>query len=81
MDSPKSQARAGSGNFRDPWVHAYLADRVIRLLRENNFGYLKIDYNETIGRGCDGNGAPGEGLRQHLHECGRLSSRRTKRSA
>jgi alpha-galactosidase len=53
-------------DFRDPWVHDYLADKVIRLLRENGFGYLKIDYNDTIGLGCDGAESPGEGLRQHL---------------
>jgi alpha-galactosidase len=53
-------------DFRDPWTHAYLADKVIRLLRENGFGYLKVDYNETIGLGCDGAESPGEGLRQHI---------------
>ncbi len=53
-------------DFRDPWVHEFLADRVIALLRDNNLGYLKIDYNDTIGFGCDGAESPGEGLRQHL---------------
>ncbi len=53
-------------DFRDPWVHAYLAERVIGLLRECGFGYLKIDYNECIGMGVDGAESPGEGLRQHL---------------
>jgi alpha-galactosidase len=40
-------------DFRDPWVHAYLGERVTRLLRENNLGYLKVDYNDSIGLGCD----------------------------
>lgn len=53
-------------DFRDPWVHAWLGERVIRLLRENGFGYLKIDCNDTLGVGCDGAESPGEGLRQHL---------------
>jgi alpha-galactosidase len=53
-------------DFRDPWVHAYLEERVIGLLRENDFGYLKVDYNDTLGIGCDGAESLGEGLRQHL---------------
>jgi alpha-galactosidase len=44
----------------------YLADRVLRTLRGCGFGYLKVDYNETIGYGADGAESPGEGLRQHL---------------
>lgn len=53
-------------DFRDHWVHAYLEERVIGLLRENHLGYLKVDYNDTIGPGCDGAESPGEGLRAHL---------------
>ena len=53
-------------DFRDPWVHDYLAEKVIRLLRENNLGYLKVDYNDSIGLGCEGAESLGEGLRQHL---------------
>jgi alpha-galactosidase len=53
-------------DFRDPWTWEYLEEKVIRFLRENDFGYLKVDYNETIGIGCDGAESPGEGLRQHL---------------
>jgi len=58
-------------DFRDPWVVDYLSERVIDLLRVNGFGYIKVDYNETLGIGCDELGAnapgsPGEGLRQHL---------------
>lgn len=53
-------------DFRDPWVHEFLFERVIRLLRDNGFGYLKVDYNDTIGLGCDGAESLGEGLRQHL---------------
>ena len=53
-------------DFRDPWVHEFLAGRVIGLLRESGMGYMKVDYNETIGIGCDGAESLGEGLRQHL---------------
>lgn len=53
-------------DFRDPWVHDYLHNKVICFLRENRFRYLKVDYNDTIGLGVDGAESPGEGLRQHL---------------
>lgn len=42
----------------------YLTERVIDLLDRCGFGYLKVDYNETIGFGCDGAESPGEGLRR-----------------
>lgn len=53
-------------DFRDPWVHEFLAERVIGLLRDAGLGYVKVDYNDTIGLGCDGAESLGEGLRQHL---------------
>jgi alpha-galactosidase len=53
-------------DFRDPWTIDYLTEKVIRLLKDNDFGYLKVDYNESIGLGCDGAESLGEGLRQHL---------------
>ncbi len=53
-------------DFRDPWVKEYLRERVTNLLRRCGIGYLKIDYNETVGLGCDGAESPGEGLREHL---------------
>jgi alpha-galactosidase len=52
-------------NLNDPAVIDYLSTRVIGLLERCGFGYLKIDYNETLGIGCE-DGAPrslGEGLR------------------
>lgn len=51
-------------DMRDPWVTEYLTDKVIGILKENGFGYLKVDYNESIGVGCDGAESLGEGLRQ-----------------
>jgi len=53
-------------DFRDPWVIDYLSQKVIGQLRDCGLGYIKVDYNETIGMGCDGAESPGEGLRQHL---------------
>ncbi|QYM79268.1 alpha-galactosidase [Horticoccus luteus] len=53
-------------DLRQPAVVDYLTARVIGTLREGNFGYIKVDYNETIGFGVDGAESPGEGLRQHL---------------
>lgn len=55
-------------DFRDPWVHDYLAEKVIALLKENNISYIKTDYNDTIGLGCDGAESLGEGLRDHLEQ-------------
>ena len=53
-------------DFRNPATVEYLAERVIGTLRDAGFGYLKVDYNETIGLGADGAESPGEALRQHL---------------
>jgi alpha-galactosidase len=39
---------------------------VIDVLEDSGMGYLKIDYNETLGIGCDGTGSPGEGLRRQV---------------
>ena len=53
-------------DFRQEWVQEHLAHKMIDLLRECGFGYLKIDYNETIGVGCDGAESLGEGLRSQI---------------
>jgi alpha-galactosidase len=53
-------------DFRDPFTFDYLTKKVIHLLRDNGIGYLKVDYNDTIGFGVDGDESAGEGLRQHL---------------
>jgi alpha-galactosidase len=58
-------------DFRKESVKAYLREKLIDFLRENELGYLKIDYNDSIGLGVDatqpGDGL-GEGLREHLDE-------------
>lgn len=51
-------------DMRDKWCIDYLSEKVIAFLRDNGFGYIKIDYNDSIGVGCDGAESLGEGLRQ-----------------
>ncbi|MCQ2380111.1 MAG: alpha-galactosidase [Victivallaceae bacterium] len=53
-------------DFRKQEVIDYLAEKVIAFLKENGFGYMKVDYNSPVGFGCDGCESPGEGLRQHM---------------
>lgn len=58
---------SGSRRFWDlraPWVRDYLSQRVLGTLSQG-FGYIKVDYNESLGVGCDGE-SPGEGLRLQL---------------
>ena len=50
-------------DMRSARVIGYLSEKVIGFLNENGFKYIKIDYNDTIGIGCDGAESPGEGLR------------------
>ncbi len=53
-------------DFRNPKVIQYLTEHLIDFLKENGFGYLKVDYNGNIGLGCDGAESLGEGLRQQM---------------
>ncbi len=53
-------------DMRDPWVQAHLRERVIGTLQKYGFEYMKIDYNDTIGIGCDGAESLGEGLRLNM---------------
>lgn len=53
-------------DLRDPWVRDYLRERVIEFLKSCGFGYVKIDYNDTVGIGCDKAESLGEGLRQNM---------------
>lgn len=53
-------------DMQDPWVDEYLTDKVIGTLKKYGFGYMKINYNETIGIGCDGAESPGEALRKNM---------------
>ncbi len=53
-------------DMRKPEVQDYLAGRVIDFLRSNALDYVKVDYNETIGLGCDGAESLGEGLYEQI---------------
>ena len=53
-------------DMRQDWVQNYLEERVIGTLEKYGFSYMKMDYNDTIGVGCDGAESLGEGLRQNM---------------
>jgi alpha-galactosidase len=53
-------------DFRKSEVHERLERRMLDLIEECGFGYLKIDCNETPGWGADGAESQGEGLRLHV---------------
>ena len=54
-------------NMTDPWVQDYLHSKVIDMLKKYGFGYIKMDYNDSPGLGCDGFESLGEGLRQNMN--------------
>lgn len=54
------------GDMRKPEVQEYLAHKVINFLRDNDIDYMKVDYNENIGLGCDGAESLGEGLYEQI---------------
>ena len=47
-------------------AQAYLQKKVIDFLKENHFGYIKVDYNNTYGVGFDGFESLGEAQRQNV---------------
>lgn len=53
-------------DMEDPYVREYLRNNVTKRLVDDGFGYIKIDYNDTMGMGCDGPEAPGENLRRKV---------------
>lgn len=55
-------------DMSDPWVKKYLHKKVIEMLQTYGFEYMKMDYNDTIGLGCDGAESLGEGLRKNQEE-------------
>ncbi|MCC7145117.1 MAG: alpha-galactosidase [Phycisphaeraceae bacterium] len=62
-------------NLQDPWVVDYLTTRMIDVLGGCGFGYLKVDYNDHIGIGCDDPDSQGEGLRKHIEAVYRFFQR------
>ena len=57
-------------DLRLPKVQEYLKERMLDFLRKNGFEYIKIDYNDSLGIGCDSadGAAPGEGGRRIAEE-------------
>lgn len=55
-------------DLNDEWVQKYLEERVIGFLKAHGFEYMKVDYNETIGIGCDNEDSLGEGLRKNMEK-------------
>lgn len=53
-------------NMCDEWVDDYLTKKVIGTLKKYGFEYMKMDYNDTIGIGCDNEDSLGEGLRLNM---------------
>ncbi len=53
-------------DMSQPWVIDYLSEKVIKLLKDCGFGYVKVDYNDTLGIGCDDEDSLGEGLRKSV---------------
>lgn len=59
----------GLGKFFDfskPEVIEYLDRKIIGQLKEAGVGYLKIDYNASMGAGIDGEDSAGENLRRQM---------------
>lgn len=53
-------------NMVNPKVKQYLLEKVAYALRDWNFGYIKVDYNDSTGIGCDGPDSLGENLRNNI---------------
>ena len=53
-------------DMKKPETIEYLDERVIHTLRDNGFGYLKVDYNGNYGIGPDGEESFGEELRKSV---------------
>lgn len=64
--APLSTSMRRFWDMRQTWVQDYLEERVIGTLEKYGFSYMKMDYNDTIGTGCDGAESLGEGLRQNM---------------
>lgn len=53
-------------DMREEWTKRYLRERIIDFLAKKRFNYIKIDYNESIGVGCDGAESLGQGLYENI---------------
>ncbi len=55
-------------DLRKPEVREHLHNKVTKLLKDNGFGYIKVDYNRNLGITVDGVESGAEELRKHLQE-------------
>ena len=62
-------------DMEDPWVVDYLTEKVIGQLKAGGFGYIKVDYNETMGLGVDGGDSLGDGLQRKVEASRRFFQR------
>lgn len=53
-------------DMRKPEVIDYLREKVIGMLKQYGFEYIKVDYNDNLGIGVDGAESYGEALRQSI---------------
>lgn len=53
-------------DMESPQALEHLNNAVIGQLKKSGFGYVKIDYNDTLGIGVDGYESLGEGLRRKI---------------
>lgn len=53
-------------DMRKEHTKEYLRSKVIKFLNRYGFEYVKIDYNESIGIGCDGAESLGQGLYENM---------------
>lgn len=65
----KTWNRRSFWDFRRQDVQDHLYERVIKMMKDNGFGYIKVDYNDNIGTWVDGAESGAEGLRQHQLYC------------
>ena len=55
-------------DLRKKETQDYIEEKLVRFLQDNGYSYLKIDYNDSYGIGCDGAESLGEGGRQVAEE-------------
>ncbi|MBR4099504.1 MAG: alpha-galactosidase [Clostridia bacterium] len=55
-------------DFRNQKAVEYLEEKVIKFLKDNGFGYIKVDYNTSPGAVVDGEESGGENLRLHMEK-------------
>lgn len=53
-------------DFRNPKTITHFDKVLIQFLKDNNIGYLKIDYNAAL-IGCDGSDSQGQGIIEHMN--------------